>query len=433
MDDKIARLVRLRGLPEDAIRDALADGVLHFSKYRGESAWLIQDEKAGSARKLDGKPWSSRGNAKVLDTPGSSGKRLEGHPVGMSVASTFGDIIICEGGPDLLAAYAIRCVSGWNFGVVCLLGSGVRIAEQTKGSFSGKRVRIVEQFDDPGKAFAETIVSDLALITSEVSIISLRDLLTADGQPAKDLCEVVAHRREIPTELLECFDFDSFPERVRNSGVLHKTTKEYRGVLRKTELMGGGEFKEEDTLTKQARNLASSGRGQSRESLFTLARIVYTYEKSKDVNSAVCRRIFDVWYDASKPNLDPNKTRAEYLASFLSKVKKVRMPLGSGNALQEAIESADRKPYPEIPDASDAPEAWRRLAAVCRELRDGAAGSDRTFYLSTRSAALIIGKNSAMEGSRALEALVNFGVIECVRRGDAGLKNGKASRFRYLL
>jgi hypothetical protein len=77
-----------------------------------------------------------------------------------------------------------------------------------------------------------------------------------------------------------------------------------------------------------------------------------------------------------------------------------------------------------------APESWRKLAALHRELvRQSASG---TYFLSCRNAAKAhsdLNKDSANTINRALDRL---GVDKLVRVSVAH-PGGKASEFRYLL
>ena len=71
------------------------------------------------------------------------------------------------------------------------------------------------------------------------------------------------------------------------------------------------------------------------------------------------------------------------------------------------------------------------LAAVCRELQRSA--GEMPFFIGTRDAARIaMGAPHPQNGSRILEALAEFGVIHCVKKGIAK-PGGDASEYRYLL
>jgi hypothetical protein len=84
-----------------------------------------------------------------------------------------------------------------------------------------------------------------------------------------------------------------------------------------------------------------------------------------------------------------------------------------------------------IPDYADAPESWRRIAALHRELSRSCANG--TYFLSYRDAAKVCDGLSHQTAYPITFALDRLGVIEIVSKGKAGLNSGKAAEFRYLL
>lgn len=78
----------------------------------------------------------------------------------------------------------------------------------------------------------------------------------------------------------------------------------------------------------------------------------------------------------------------------------------------------------------EAPESWRRVAGLHRELCHRSA--NKTYYLSCRDAAKAWHGLSKSEAANINRALDRLAVIKIVRIGDAR-PNGKASKFRYLL
>jgi hypothetical protein len=139
---------------------------------------------------------------------------------------------------------------------------------------------------------------------------------------------------------------------------------------------------------------------------------------------------FNRWHVISAPHLDSKKTRDDYCGLFLAELGKVRVPTGEGEALKMALAGISASPLPEIPGRPDAPENWRSIAALHRELAHQSPSG--TYFLSCRDAAKAhqsLNKDSALNINHALARL---GVIEFVRVGDAH-PGGKASEFRYLL
>jgi hypothetical protein len=124
-----------------------------------------------------------------------------------------------------------------------------------------------------------------------------------------------------------------------------------------------------------------------------------------------------------------------YLAALLSEIRKVRVPTGEGEALKKALEcvwSFKIDDLPELPGMPNAPESWRRLAALHRELARQSANG--IYFLSCRDAARAhpsLNKDSANNIQNVLSH-PEFGVISLVRVGDSR-PGGKGSEFRYLL
>jgi hypothetical protein len=144
--------------------------------------------------------------------------------------------------------------------------------------------------------------------------------------------------------------------------------------------------------------------------------------------------VFDEWHRLSQPFLDPAKTRDDYLAALLAELRKVRIPTGEGDTLNKALETVAKlsiAEVPVIPGVPDAPENWRRLAALHRELSRLAANG--TYFLSYRDAAKVCDGLSHQFAHTITFALARLGVIKIVRKGRARLNGGKAAEFRYLL
>jgi len=142
------------------------------------------------------------------------------------------------------------------------------------------------------------------------------------------------------------------------------------------------------------------------------------------------------WYRLSRRFLDPAKKRDDYWALFLSELGKVRVLPGEGDTLNKALEAVLKLSLlqlPMIPDYAGAPESWRRIAALHRELSRLCANG--TYFLSYRDAAKVCDGLSHQLAHAITSALASarFDVIEIVSKGKAGLNSGKAAEFRYLL
>ena len=144
-------------------------------------------------------------------------------------------------------------------------------------------------------------------------------------------------------------------------------------------------------------------------------------------------QVFNEWHRISQPFLDAGKTRDDYLAAFLAEIGKVRVPTGEGETIRKALEHVSTlsvSELPVIPGMADAPESWRRLAALHREL--SRRSPNKTYFLSCRDTAKAFPGLIHQTAYNINLALDRLGVVKIVRVGDRR-PNGKASSFRYLL
>jgi hypothetical protein len=122
---------------------------------------------------------------KAKTLPGSKA----GWPIGVLEASSFQAIALVEGGPDLLAAFHLA----WCLGVesqiapVAMLGASNRIPEDALQHFAGKRVRIFQHDDQPGRDAGAVWAAQLTAVGVEVDGFDFGGLLRADGEAVKDL------------------------------------------------------------------------------------------------------------------------------------------------------------------------------------------------------------------------------------------------------
>jgi hypothetical protein len=142
---------------------------------------------------------------------------------------------------------------------------------------------------------------------------------------------------------------------------------------------------------------------------------------------------FNEWHRLSSRCLDPAKTRDYYEAKFFSEFSKVRFATGDGTlmtALEKAVKLSPDQ-LPQLPGKPNAPESWRRLAALHREL--SCLRGKPTHFLAYRDAARVFDGMSHQEAHAITGALETLGVIEIVSKGRAGLNSREAAEFRYLL
>jgi hypothetical protein len=130
-------------------------------------------------------------------------------------------------------------------------------------------------------------------------------------------------------------------------------------------------------LEKELRGLAARNacteRNTARTRRFKLLRDLKAVEKriGQNLSNAELILMFNEWHRLSEPFLDPAKTRDDYLAAFLAELQKVRVPTGEGETLTKALEHVSTlsvSALPLIPGMADAPESFRRVAALHREL-----------------------------------------------------------------
>jgi hypothetical protein len=184
------------------------------------------------------------------------------------------------------------------------------------------------------------------------------------------------------------------------------------------------------------RNACTRAGDRADRKRFKLARDVRAVEEGvrRELNVRELKPVLYEWHRLSQPFLDPAKTRDDQLAMFLKELAKVRVPTGGRETLTKALESISKLSNSELPlilAYSDAPEEWRRIAALHRELSRLCANG--TYFLSYRDAAQAYDGLSHQSAYDITFALVRFGVIKIVRKGKAGLKSRKAAEFRYLL
>jgi hypothetical protein len=180
---------------------------------------------------------------------------------------------------------------------------------------------------------------------------------------------------------------------------------------------------------------ACNERNTAKKGLWQFARDLRAVEKrlGRKLSNSELMLSFDEWHRLSQPFLDPQKTRDDYLAAFLAKPAKVRIPTGEGDTLNKALKAVSNLPLPRlpmIPGMSHASEPWRRVVALHCELsrRSGT----NTYFLSCRDAAKAFPGMSCQAACDINRALERLGAIKIVRIGDPR-PNGKASEFRYLL
>lgn len=195
-------LATLRGVSREAVEAADALGRLGFCEWPQwlgrDGAWRAGTDKSGcfvvsdaerwvvQFRRLDGGTFTMQngGSVKAL-TKGSSK-----WPVGCAHIGDRRNVLLTEGGTDMLGAYHFLGGLGGlalldDVAVVCMFGAGIAIAEDALEFFKGKRVRIMMDADlakpgpkaDPG-TYCEQVRED-----GKVEKVPTFSPFDADGVP----------------------------------------------------------------------------------------------------------------------------------------------------------------------------------------------------------------------------------------------------------
>lgn len=202
--DELEALAVLRSLPFDGLEWAAIDGVLRgtFSTLENIRSWIVVSacRKNAQARRLDGKPFDLAGRElKAKTLPGS----LAQIPVGRYFDTRFPLVVVVEGGPDVLAAYAaIQRLGLLDKVSVCgMLGAGMRIPPGALASMAGRRVRILQHNDSAGYKAADEWAKQLHVFRAKVDIWTP----SADGADLNDVFKLPPEACE--QEIGEAFDF----------------------------------------------------------------------------------------------------------------------------------------------------------------------------------------------------------------------------------
>lgn len=153
-------------------------------------AWIVTDStrRNAQARRLDALPWQC-GKAKTL--PGS----MAGRPVGLDESRPFPHIMLCEGGPDFLAALLVAWWGGYADSVapVAILGAGLDIPDDALPCLVGKEITICQHADTAhtkGQDAAQRWAGQLREAgAASVRFADFAQSRMADGTPCKDLAD----------------------------------------------------------------------------------------------------------------------------------------------------------------------------------------------------------------------------------------------------
>lgn len=189
-DDDFAAIIRTRKLPPEAMSGLLLArqvGVLHFATVGGFPCWLVSDARriCAEARRLDGKPFpavGSLGERKAHTLKGST----KSWPVGLALSVSSKrlkrlrdlPLVLVEGGPDLLAAYALLAVlpmDARDVQPVAMLGTSAILGTDALAAMRRRRVIVIAHGDESGRKAADKWAKQLAGVACTVSVRELPD------------------------------------------------------------------------------------------------------------------------------------------------------------------------------------------------------------------------------------------------------------------
>lgn len=192
---ELETLAALRGVTVETLKAAESCGLLRFAEWAGRVAWCVCDPggRIAEGRRLDGKLWEAYKMLPARKCHAWGGGK--DWPVNLEAAAQCGKMLLVEGGPDVLAALEIVRREGVaeSVGVVGILGAGnTRLDAAALPFFRGKAVRLFPHADEAGrKAAKEWARLLLDAGAARVDAFDLTGLMRADGEPGKDLCDVL--------------------------------------------------------------------------------------------------------------------------------------------------------------------------------------------------------------------------------------------------
>ena len=183
-------IIRTRKLSPEGVSGLLLAhdvGVLHFADVAGFRCWLVADEstRCAEARRLDGKTFPAIGNLaerKAHTLKGST----KSWPVGLAlrVSESRGEhlrripLVLVEGGPDLLAAFALLAAlpsSEGDVQPVAMLGASASINAEALVQIAGRRVLVLAHGDKAGADCAAQWGRQLSEANCKVQLRHLPD------------------------------------------------------------------------------------------------------------------------------------------------------------------------------------------------------------------------------------------------------------------
>lgn len=175
--------------------------ILGFAEVGGFPCWVLRDghRQIAEARRMDGQPFPAIGSLGERKSHTLRGSR-KSWPIGLAPKPGLPPdlpIVLCEGGPDLLAACDVLFAATREFIPVTMLGAGGSIDPAALPLFAGRDVKILAHPDDAGINAATRWKRQLRAAGARPVIMQLRDgdlndLVTRVG--AQEVAETLGFR-----------------------------------------------------------------------------------------------------------------------------------------------------------------------------------------------------------------------------------------------
>jgi hypothetical protein len=198
-EEDLQAIAALRRLPVEGPRWAAIDAALRIATVEGERCWIIRSTcgRNAQARRMDGQRLGVDLKARTL--AGS----IASLPVGNYHDTRWPFVVLVEGGPDVLAAYAaIHRLGLLDAVAVCgVLGASMRPPSGALATLSGRRARILQHNDEAGEVAADAWARLIHKAGGTVDIW----VPSKAGMDLNDIFQL--QENEMTVELSEAFDF----------------------------------------------------------------------------------------------------------------------------------------------------------------------------------------------------------------------------------
>jgi hypothetical protein len=196
-------IAALRKIDVEALQWVAHEGILRWAKVCNEPSWLLTDSEhlVAEARTLSGALYPAFGDRLSERKAHTIRGSLKAWPVGTALLrkyTSITEIMLVEGGPDLLAAHHfLRRLGISNVLPIALLGANAGkhgISPEALNLFSGRHVRIYPHNDPTGRDSLFNWLPQLKAAGCEVSRRSFAGILRPDGTPANDLNDLTSRQ-----------------------------------------------------------------------------------------------------------------------------------------------------------------------------------------------------------------------------------------------